>query len=106
MRTRKLEPWPGNVRELKNLMERLVLLCPQGLIEPEHLPFEMRIETAALPQAGEAALTLDAAVREAETSAILISFRSVQGSKARTAEILGIRPRTLRYKLSLYGLTL
>jgi two-component system response regulator HydG len=31
-------PWPGNVRELQNLIERGVLLAPNGgLIEIEHL---------------------------------------------------------------------
>jgi len=31
-------PWPGNVRELKNLVERLVIMCPSPRIEPHHLP--------------------------------------------------------------------
>ncbi len=26
-------PWPGNVRELRNLVERLVIVCPQARIE-------------------------------------------------------------------------
>src|SRR5579863_2433742 len=30
--------WPGNVRELRNLIERLVIICPQARIEPLHLP--------------------------------------------------------------------
>jgi two-component system nitrogen regulation response regulator NtrX len=30
-------PWPGNVRELRNLVERLVIVCPQVRIEPHHL---------------------------------------------------------------------
>lgn len=29
--------WPGNVRELENLIERLVLTCPDDVIYPEHL---------------------------------------------------------------------
>src|SRR5258708_1879947 len=29
-------PWPGNVRELRNLVERLVIVCPQARIEPHH----------------------------------------------------------------------
>jgi two-component system, NtrC family, nitrogen regulation response regulator NtrX len=32
--------WPGNVRELKNLVERLVIMCPSPRIEPHHLPPE------------------------------------------------------------------
>jgi len=34
-------PWPGNVRELRNLVERLVIVCPQARIEPHHLPPEL-----------------------------------------------------------------
>ena len=33
--------WPGNVRELRNLIERLVIICPQARIEPQHLPPEI-----------------------------------------------------------------
>ena len=33
--------WPGNIRELKNITERLVLREPDGLIRPEHLPYEI-----------------------------------------------------------------
>ena len=30
--------WPGNVRELANLMERLAILCPSGLVDLPDLP--------------------------------------------------------------------
>ncbi|HHD77625.1 MAG TPA: GAF domain-containing protein, partial [Campylobacteraceae bacterium] len=28
-------PWPGNIRELQNTMERTVLICPEGELQPE-----------------------------------------------------------------------
>ncbi|OIO02959.1 MAG: Fis family transcriptional regulator [Desulfovibrionaceae bacterium CG1_02_65_16] len=31
-------PFPGNVRELENIIEYAFILCPGGLILPEHLP--------------------------------------------------------------------
>lgn len=34
-------PWPGNVRELRNVIERVVILCPSRIIEPEYLPERM-----------------------------------------------------------------
>src|SRR5687768_7799794 len=34
--------WPGNVRELKNVAERLVLRCRDGLLNVEDLPSEIR----------------------------------------------------------------
>ena len=30
-------PWPGNVRELQNCIERAVILCDDGAIQPQHL---------------------------------------------------------------------
>ena len=30
-------PWPGNIRELQNTMERIVLICPAGELQPEML---------------------------------------------------------------------
>jgi sigma-54 dependent transcriptional regulator, flagellar regulatory protein len=34
--------WPGNVRELGNLMERLSILCPQGVVDLGELPARYR----------------------------------------------------------------
>src|SRR2546422_11654558 len=31
--------WPGNVRELRNAVERALILCEGGHINPEHLPW-------------------------------------------------------------------
>ena len=100
-------PWPGNVRELRNLTERLVLLTSDPLIEPAHLPLEMRLATG-LPSmdTSHGVLTLEAAVRQAEVAAIVRAWNEAGGSKARLAELLGVSPRTLRYKLAEYELKL
>jgi two-component system, NtrC family, response regulator AtoC len=103
--------WPGNVRELKNLVERAVLLHKgDGPVLPEDLPLEMRLDMGAGAAAddlgGAESLNLDAVVRQAETAAMLRAYRAAGGSKARTAELLGISPRTLRHKLAQYGLRL
>lgn len=100
-------PWPGNVRELRNLTERLVLLCSEELIEPAHLPLEMRLATG-LPalEVAQGVMTLEAAVRQAEKAAIVRAWNEAGGSKARLAEILAVSPRTLRYKLAEYDLKL
>ena len=34
--------WPGNIRELRNVIERTMILSPQGEIEAGHLPEEIR----------------------------------------------------------------
>jgi two-component system response regulator FlrC len=33
-------PWPGNVRELENVVQRAVVLCPDGHIDAMHLMFD------------------------------------------------------------------
>ena len=35
-------PWPGNIRELRHVVESLVVLGPEQIISPEHLPGEFR----------------------------------------------------------------
>ncbi len=93
--------WPGNVRELKNLIERLVLLHEGGAITPADLPLEMEMEVACTPGSeGPACLSLDAAVKEAEIRAIRRAFKAASHSKAETARLLQISPRTLRWKLA------
>ena len=111
-------PWPGNVRELRNLMERLVLLARDGRVNAASLPLEMSLVTArpstgiaselgtdrpedeASPEPGD--FSLDSAVREAEARAIARALQQSGGHKGRTAELLGISQRSLRYKMAEY----
>jgi sigma-54 specific flagellar transcriptional regulator A len=39
--------WPGNVRELANLIERLVILFPHGVVDADDLPEKYRARAAA-----------------------------------------------------------
>ncbi len=45
-------PFPGNVRELENAIEFAFILCPGGLIRPEHLPEGLRPAPEAAPADG------------------------------------------------------
>jgi sigma-54 specific flagellar transcriptional regulator A len=38
--------WPGNVRELANLIERLVILFPHGVVDAGDLPDKYRVHAA------------------------------------------------------------
>jgi DNA-binding NtrC family response regulator len=92
--------WPGNIRELRNTLERAVILCGGGLIEPEHLPAE--IATGG----GESAylkLPYGLPLREIEKEYILSSLTRLQNNKARTAQALGISEKTLYNKLYRYS---
>lgn len=41
--------WPGNVRELANLIERLVILHPYGVVDLPELPDKFRIQGVSVP---------------------------------------------------------
>ena len=102
--------WPGNVRELDNLAQRALVLLHGDVISTPHLHFEATLPGAPpLPPTPGAALgppsappaeRLGDALRSSETRLILDALQRGQGSRKRAAEILGISPRTLRYKLA------
>ena len=56
--------WPGNVRELANLIERLVVIRPNGIVTAADLPWPL-VDTPL--QADDAPKVLDAALAPAES---------------------------------------
>jgi len=94
--------WPGNVRELKNLVERLMILCPSEEIRRENLPAEIAEGEPA------AVLPADAPLRDAredfERRYILASLRRHRGNVSRTADALQIERSNLYRKLRGYGI--
>ncbi len=90
--------WQGNVRELDNVIQRAMILRQQAKIEDRDIQFEQGMvlfgDTAA---SGEVAL--DGFMRNQERMRIQDALRQGR-SKKEAAEILGISPRTLRYKLA------
>jgi two-component system NtrC family response regulator len=90
--------WPGNIRQLRNSIERLVAVVEGPVIHAGDLPKEMH----APPPPG--VLNLDAAVQETEKAAILAALAQCDNHRERTAQVLGISVRTLRYKMNRYSL--
>jgi sigma-54 specific flagellar transcriptional regulator A len=45
--------WPGNVRELANLIERLAILYPYGVVDVKELPEKFRVGIATAESMGE-----------------------------------------------------
>jgi two-component system, NtrC family, response regulator AtoC len=86
--------WPGNVRQLRNCIERLVVVVEDAVIHADDLPQEMRTPT------GPGVLDLEAAVQETEKATILAALAQCNQHRERTAQILGISARTLRYKMN------
>jgi two-component system nitrogen regulation response regulator NtrX len=93
--------WPGNVRELRNLIERLAILLPGDVIEPEDMQLGARVEA---PSAIAMDLPLKEARDEFERQYILARLKEYAGNVSRTADALGVERSNLYKKLHLYGI--
>ncbi len=91
--------WPGNVRELENAIERAVVVCKSSRIGVED--FTASIATAQKRPDGMPAIP-GATMADLERFAVLKTLEHTGGSTSRAAEILGISPRTIQYRLQQY----
>ncbi len=120
--------WPGNVRELANLVERLAIMHPYGVIGVQELPKKFRYvddydesrpleEDAGMPSAVAGLVGLDAPallpvngldlkdyLSSLEKQLIQQALDEADGVVARAAEKLCIRRTTLVEKVRKYGL--
>jgi DNA-binding NtrC family response regulator len=94
--------WPGNVRQLQNVVERLVVLCPNDEITLDDLPEFLRISSApretsfAIPEG----MTLDAIEKEVLRQALL----KCKWNQTRAAQQLGVTRKILTSRMAKYGL--
>ncbi len=89
--------WPGNVRELEMVIGRAAVLVQGASIDASDLPLDVRARAA--PRVLRADLTL----AEMEREYILAALDRNRGHRGRTAEALGIDPKTLYNKLQSWG---
>jgi two-component system response regulator AtoC len=103
-------PWPGNIRELKNVIERTMILTPEGDIDAASLPEEIRdyARAATKPTRRDPA---DANIEVAPNGRPLITLRELEdnyiqevlaatgNNKTQAARILGIHPTSLLRRL-------
>ncbi|MCX5770115.1 MAG: sigma-54 dependent transcriptional regulator, partial [Candidatus Hydrogenedentes bacterium] len=100
--------WAGNVRELENVLERAVALCNGSVVDVQDLPPEVanyvagpRADIAMLPPGG---LDLEYVVSDLEVNLIKQALQRGKFSQKKAAELLGLSPRSFRYRLQKYGL--
>ncbi len=91
--------YPGNVRELENIIEHAFVLCRGALIEPAHLPPQLRGATTE-QSPNLAGMTLQAM----ERLLIADALRRNDGNRAAAARQLGINPSTLFRKIKSLGI--
>jgi len=116
--------WPGNVRELSNLLERMVIMYPYGIVDVADLPEKFRptgtvsenapsihfeqhlmpsadLQTSRLPREG---IDLKEHISSMECSLIKQALDDAGGVVAHAAKRLKMRRTTLVEKLRKYGL--
>lgn len=94
--------WPGNVRELQNIVERMVIICPQSEIGPEWIPDFIKSKKPGampfyLPPEG---VSLD----ELEKSLLVQALDRVAGNQTRAAQLLGLTRHAFLYRLEKHGI--
>ena len=99
--------WPGNVRELQNVIERAVIVSPDGVLRlPEPLLQATTTpdgESDGFKQAIKVS-TLDEAEREHILRALEATGWRIEGPEG-AAAMLKLHPSTLRFRMKKLGLT-
>ena len=95
--------FPGNVRELQNIIEYAFILCPGGLILPEHLPEPFKTKQ----QQDTSCLgfpTVPMTMADAEKIIVKKALERNKWKKMATCRELNISKDTLRRKIKRYEL--
>jgi two-component system nitrogen regulation response regulator NtrX len=95
-------PWPGNVRELRNLVERLVIICPSPRIEPHHLPPEIFRGASKSPQKPYESLHEARSAYEREF--VLRKLEENRWNMTKAAQALGLERSHLYRKMRSLGI--
>jgi two-component system, NtrC family, response regulator AtoC len=96
--------WPGNIRELENVIERAVLLAESGVVSIQDL--QIGEQQSAPSGGGDRALAVripptGIPLEEIERQAVVEALRMSNWVQKDAAELLGISPRVMNYKIKI-----
>ena len=89
-------PWPGNIRELKNVIENAMIISNDRILKLKPL--------ADLSPILQRDLKLEAVERNHIIDVLNKTSWRVSGQKG-AAELLGLKPTTLEYRIKKLGIT-
>ncbi|MDB4931707.1 MAG: zraR [Myxococcaceae bacterium] len=91
--------WPGNVRELENVLERALVDSDGGDIAAGHIAPQRSPRASAT---SSSPVVPGATFAEIEQHAIEATLAACGGNITRAAEVLGLSPRTIHYRVREY----
>jgi len=97
--------WPGNVRELRNLVERLLILCPEDVVRPADLPLLPGARTQS-ETGGSFFACKDFQDFKAQSESAFLQHKLKENlyNVSKTAETLGMQRSNLYKKITKYEL--
>ena len=98
--------WPGNVRELENLIERVMILCPNDTVRASDLPagFKDNVHNALHLEGVPNHAKLYETLAMIEKAMIERALKMADNVQAHAASILGIGKSGLNQKIKKYNL--
>ena len=93
--------WPGNVRELRNLIQRLVVTCPEKTVRSDQIS---ALLGAVEREAVHFTVNLGVSIQEVEAALIRQTLERITSNRRQAAGILGISVRSLQYKIKQYNI--
>jgi len=97
-------PWPGNVRELRNIMERIVIMCPRPRIDLYDLPESILRRSRLVVSGKEGGSGLLEARDRFERDYILQKLSEYKGNVTQTAQALNVERSNLYRKMRSLGI--
>jgi transcriptional regulator with GAF, ATPase, and Fis domain len=95
--------WPGNVRELQNVVERALILNPDGPLAFDHLDLAGPFQDSVIPEQDGEPAKLDDVVSRHIHRVLTIADGKIHGPGG-AAELLGVNPSTLRNRMNKLGI--
>jgi len=102
--------WPGNIRELRNVIERAVISSPGAKLRLDSVLTDSSVAgspAAAAAQVEDSEFLTDEEFRALEKANIIAALEhanwKVWGENG-AAELLGIKPSTLTYRMKNFGI--
>lgn len=105
----RLHGWPGNIRELRNVIERAIILSPGKTLRVDlALPGNTSLPQNTEEVARDEGFLTEVEFRQLEKANLVKALRQANwkiAGESGAAALLGIKPSTLNYRMSSFGIT-